>query len=102
MCVLIDSALSGFPSTLTVSPSPNPALATSGERSELLLLESHSPSRLDRLDNTDISEMLLSERTSTIRLVRLDNGDISSMRLKERSSDFRSVKPDNTDISEKL
>lgn len=81
MCMLIDVALKGLFLTSTQSPSPNPAFATSGARSEMLLSLSSKPFRLIKLDIGVISAMLLSESSSHLRLVKLDSGVTFDMLL---------------------
>ena len=90
MCVLIDVALSRLFLTSTRSPSPNPVFATSGERSEMLLLSRYSLSRLVNPDSADTFEMLFLERYRYLRLVKLDSGAMSEMLLLEIGGIFKS------------
>ena len=102
MCVLIDVALKGLLLTSISSPLPNPVFATSGARSEILLLSRNSASRLVKLDSGATSDMLLLLRISNTRLVKLDSGVTSDMLLLSRNSTSRLVKLDSGVTSDML
>ena len=75
MWVWIDASLKGFPHTSTVSPAPNPVLATKGERSDIEFLLRDESVKKPIASRT--SELL--ERLKNVRLVNPAKADISDI-----------------------
>ena len=100
MCVSMDTKLRGLPLTLTVSPLPNPILATSAERSDIKLSQRYSVLMSVNPITAEMSEIELPQRYNVLRLVNLITAEMSEIELFPRYSDVRLVSPATAEMSE--